>query len=49
MERLKRAAAAGFLKPQTLETNADLAPLRGRADFQTLVKQVRTGAKTVRQ
>jgi tetratricopeptide (TPR) repeat protein len=49
MERLKRAAAAGFLKPQTLETNADLAPLRGRADFQTLVKQVRTRAKAVRQ
>jgi hypothetical protein len=35
-------AAAGFLKPEMLETSADLAPLRNRPDFQALVKQPRS-------
>jgi eukaryotic-like serine/threonine-protein kinase len=44
MERLKREAAAGFLKGQTLETSADLASLRDRPDFQALVRSLRSGA-----
>jgi len=45
MERLKQMAASGFLKPETVETSADLAPLRGRADFQQLLKEVGAAAK----
>ena len=44
MERLKQMAAAGFLKPETLKTSADLAPLRDRPDFQALIKQLRLPA-----
>jgi hypothetical protein len=42
IERLKQMAAAGFLKPETLKTSADLAPLRDRPDFQALMKQLRS-------
>jgi eukaryotic-like serine/threonine-protein kinase len=38
MERLKHAAAAGHLKPETLKSSPDLAPLRNRPDFQALLK-----------
>jgi serine/threonine protein kinase/Tfp pilus assembly protein PilF len=38
MERLKHAAAAGYLKPETLKTSPDLVPLRPRPDFQALLK-----------
>jgi hypothetical protein len=40
MERLQQMSAAGFLKPETLETSADLVPLRERPDFQALIKQL---------
>lgn len=34
---LRRAVAAGYRKKETFRTDPDLAPLRGRADFQQLV------------
>jgi len=42
MDQLRRMAAAGFLKPETLENSADLAPLHDRPDFQTLIEQLRS-------
>jgi tetratricopeptide (TPR) repeat protein len=41
MQRLQRAAAAGLLKRDTLQTSPDLAPLRGRTDFQALIRNLR--------
>ena len=41
MQRLHRAAAAGLLKRDTLQTSPDLAPLRGRTDFQALLQNLR--------
>jgi serine/threonine protein kinase/Tfp pilus assembly protein PilF len=38
MATLKRAAAARQLKVETLQTSPDLVPLRGRADFQALMR-----------
>jgi hypothetical protein len=45
MQRLKCAAAAGFLKPQMLETSSDLAPLRTRSDFQALLGNLRSSPR----
>lgn len=42
MERLKQMAGAGFLKPETLEASADLAPLHGRPDLQALIRELRS-------
>ncbi len=36
---LKRAVAGGFLTPESLQSEADLDPLRDRPDFQKLVKE----------
>jgi tetratricopeptide (TPR) repeat protein/predicted Ser/Thr protein kinase len=41
MQRLQRSAAAGQLKPETLETSPDLVPLRTRPDFQALLRTLR--------
>ena len=41
----RAAAAAGQLKLDTLQTSADLAPLRGRADFRALLSGLRSPAK----
>jgi len=41
MQRLHRAAAAGLLKRDSLQTSPDLAPLRGRTDFQALLQNLR--------
>jgi serine/threonine protein kinase len=41
MQRLQRSAAAGQLKPKTLETSPDLAPIRTRPDFQALLRTLR--------
>jgi len=41
MQRLHRAAAAGLLKRDSLQTSPDLAPLRGRTDFQALIRNLR--------
>jgi eukaryotic-like serine/threonine-protein kinase len=38
MESLKRGVAAGRFDAATLQSSADLAPLRGRADFQILLR-----------
>jgi tetratricopeptide (TPR) repeat protein len=37
MDRLRRMASSGFLRLEVLRTSPDLAPLRGRPDFQLLV------------
>jgi hypothetical protein len=39
--------ASGFVSPETPETGADLTPLRGRADFQQLLKEVRAAAARI--
>lgn len=49
MERLKRSAAAGWLKPGTLASSPDLAPLRGRPDFQALLAGLRSSTKPAAQ
>jgi tetratricopeptide (TPR) repeat protein len=36
LDTLRRMAASGFLRPEVLRTSPDLAPLRGRPDFQLL-------------
>jgi tetratricopeptide (TPR) repeat protein/predicted Ser/Thr protein kinase len=41
MQRLQRAAAAGLLKKDNLQTSPDLAPLRARPDFQALIRNAR--------
>jgi len=46
MDRLKRAAMAGYLKTETLETSTDLAPLRHRADFEELTQNLRSAPQT---
>jgi hypothetical protein len=48
MKALKREAAAGQLSLQTLQASPDLAPLRGRADFEALVRDLRAAQKPVR-
>jgi tetratricopeptide (TPR) repeat protein len=40
MDSLRRMAASGFLRPEVLRTSPDLAPLRGRPDFQLLVMEL---------
>jgi Tfp pilus assembly protein PilF len=40
MEVLKHAAAAGQLTVETLQKSPDLAPLRGRTDFQALIRVI---------
>ncbi len=40
MRALSKAVAAGYKKVEELRTNRDLAGLRGRADFQDLVRKV---------
>jgi tetratricopeptide (TPR) repeat protein len=45
MEALRRMAASGFLRPQVLRTSPDLAPLRGRRDFQLLAMDLAMPAK----
>jgi len=41
MKRLQRVADMGLLKAETLQTSPDLAPLRGRPDFQALIHNLR--------
>jgi tetratricopeptide (TPR) repeat protein len=40
MATLRRMAAAGFLEPEILKTSPDLAPLRDRADYRSLVNEL---------
>jgi hypothetical protein len=41
LEALRLAVAAGYVDVATLETDPDLAPLRGETDFQSLVRGVK--------
>jgi hypothetical protein len=48
MQALQRDAAAGQLKVETLQASSDLVPLRGRADFRILMRDLQSAAKPAR-
>jgi serine/threonine-protein kinase len=49
IDTLRRMAASGFLQPETLRTSPDLAPLRGRRDFQLLAMDLAMPAQPFAQ